>query len=201
MLRNIVRMAAVGAVVLPAAAIAAPGAVTADLNLRAGPGTNFQALDTVPNGAPVEIDGCVEGGNWCRVTYGNVSGYAAARYLTVTQGSRTVVVSEEPSLIGTIVGAPIKVVGGAVEAVGSAVTGVADATVDAFTPDDEVTVYVDQNPVEPAYVQGDVVVGTALPQDVRVYRVPNSDYEYTYVNGQRVIVEPGTRQVLYVYKG
>lgn len=198
MLRNFVRIATVGAVALPSAAFAAmSGAVTTDLNLRAGPGTSYQVLDTVPNGGAVAIDGCVEGGNWCRVTYGNVSGYASARYLTVTQGARTVVVSEEPSLLETIVGAPIRVAGAAVGAVGDAVTGVADA----FTPNDEVTVYVDQNPVEPVYVQDEVVVGSTLPGEVRLYRVPNSDFEYTYVNGERVLVEPGTREVVYIYKG
>lgn len=62
-----------------AEADAAPGRVTADLNLRAGPGTGYQVIAVIPDNAPVDIGGCT--GPWCQVSYGGVSGYASASYL------------------------------------------------------------------------------------------------------------------------
>lgn len=40
-----------------------------------------------------------------------------------------------------------------------------------------------------------VVVGDTLPQDVDVYDVPDSDYEYAVINDRRVIVD-GDRRVI-----
>lgn len=42
-------------------ALATPGFATGNVNLRAGPGTNYPQV-VVPNGAPVEISGPVRAG-------------------------------------------------------------------------------------------------------------------------------------------
>lgn len=58
------------------AAEARPAVVTADLNIRSGPGTNYRVIGTLPAGARVDVGGCT--GSWCRVA----GGYASARYLS-----------------------------------------------------------------------------------------------------------------------
>jgi len=63
---------------------------------------------------------------------------------------------------------------------------------------DTVTHYVTEQPVdEGTVVEGDVTVGTALPDTVVIKNVPDDDsYAYAVVNKKRVIVEPKTRKVV-----
>ena len=56
------------------------------VNMRAGPGTNYSVITTIPQGAYVRILGCTAGYAWCGVEYTGIEGYAAGRYLTVTSG-------------------------------------------------------------------------------------------------------------------
>ena len=57
---------------------------------------------------------------------------------------------------------------------------------------------------KPSYsYQGEVVVGTVLPQmGVTFYEVPNefgpTTYRYTIVNGRTVLVDPQTRRIVQV---
>ena len=67
-------------------------------------------------------------------------------------------------------------------------------------PPDDVQSFVASHPLTPAYLNGEVVVGAGLPQSVPVAEVPGYDYEYAYVNSVPVLVEPATRQVVYVYR-
>ena len=60
--------------------------------------------------------------------------------------------------------------------------------------------YVTQNPVTPVYLNGEVVEGVGLPEDVVLTPVPDYQYNYAYVNGVPVLVEPGTRRVTYIYR-
>jgi uncharacterized protein YraI len=71
--------AALAAVALSAGAAAAASATT-DLNLRAGPGPDYQAIGVIPAGAPVDVLGC--SGSWCQVSYAGRAGYASASYLS-----------------------------------------------------------------------------------------------------------------------
>ncbi|MCA9859727.1 MAG: SH3 domain-containing protein, partial [Thermomicrobiales bacterium] len=52
------------------------------LNLRSGPGTNYSVVTLMPNGATVTITGSQTNGFY-PVTYGSLSGYAAAAYLQI----------------------------------------------------------------------------------------------------------------------
>ncbi|MEP9378465.1 DUF1236 domain-containing protein [Aquabacter sp. CN5-332] len=92
--------------------------------------------------------------------------------------------------VGAVVGGPVgAVVGGAVGATMGA----------AAEPPAEVRTYVVQENRPSVRMERQVVVGEPLPSNVRVYQVPNySQYEYSVVNDQRVIVEPGTRKVIQV---
>jgi hypothetical protein len=47
---------------------------------------------------------------------------------------------------------------------------------------------------------GDIVIGTALPDTVTVVEVPNyTKYGYVKVKGKKVIVDTGTRKVVKIY--
>ena len=57
------------------------------------------------------------------------------------------------------------------------------------------------NPVDPVYLQGEVVVGAGLPETVQLRPVPDyGTYRYVYVNGQPVLVDPASRRIVYVYR-
>ena len=56
------------------------------------------------------------------------------------------------------------------------------------------------NPVPQVYLNGEVVVGASLPQTVAVSPVPSYQYDYVYVDGQPVLVDPVTRQIVYIFR-
>ena len=45
---------------MPTAALAAPGIVTTTVSLKAGPGEGFPTVDRIPGGARVNIHGCLQ---------------------------------------------------------------------------------------------------------------------------------------------
>ncbi|MCZ7545806.1 MAG: SH3 domain-containing protein [Anaerolineae bacterium] len=61
--------------------------ITADLNVRAGPGTTYQILGTLKRPATVEVLGRTleNGRGWWRIDYGGARGWIASWY-TATQG-------------------------------------------------------------------------------------------------------------------
>ena len=70
----------------------------------------------------------------------------------------------------------------------------------ALTPPLTVSSYVVSHPVAPVYLNGEVVEGVGLPEDVALAPVPGYDYQYAYVNSQPVLVEPQTRRIEYIYR-
>ncbi|RCS24142.1 DUF1236 domain-containing protein [Phyllobacterium salinisoli] len=59
--------------------------------------------------------------------------------------------------------------------------------------------YVIQHPVDPVVIEGDVVEGYVIPQDIELRPVPDMpQYGYIYVNGQPVIVSLENRKVIYL---
>lgn len=71
-------------------ALAAPGFATGNVNLRAGPGTNYPQVTVVPSGAGVEIFGCLQGYSWCDVGFGQVRGWVSSNYLQYLYEDRRV---------------------------------------------------------------------------------------------------------------
>ncbi|RXH14721.1 SH3 domain-containing protein [Bradyrhizobium guangzhouense] len=65
----------------PTAALAAPGIVTVSTGLRAGPGAGFPLVDRVPEGARVNIHGCLRGNAWCDVSFSDDRGWVSSEYL------------------------------------------------------------------------------------------------------------------------
>lgn len=65
------------------AAMAAPAYLTISLNLRAGPGTEYPPVVTMPAGSSVFVYGCLSGWSWCDVSWDGYRGWAAGQYLDV----------------------------------------------------------------------------------------------------------------------
>ena len=63
-----------------------PATTTADLNLRSGPGTGYEVLVVMPAGTRVDALLDEAQGDYVRVRYGGLEGWAAAAYLAVGNG-------------------------------------------------------------------------------------------------------------------
>ena len=70
----------------------------------------------------------------------------------------------------------------------------------AVADDDPAITYVQENPVEPVYLDGEAVVGAGLPEEVEVVTIPDTSYGYINVNGQPVLVDTSNRQIVRVIR-
>ena len=62
--------------------------VTTDvLNVRSGPGTNYDKIGSVKNGQIIELYSVTSG--WAKIKYGTTTGYVSADYITVYNGNGT----------------------------------------------------------------------------------------------------------------
>jgi uncharacterized protein YraI len=75
---------------MPTAALAAPGIVTTTVSLKAGPGEGFPTVDRIPGGARVNIHGCFRGKAWCDVSWSDDRGWVSSRYLEYLHRNRYV---------------------------------------------------------------------------------------------------------------
>ena len=73
-------MSAALAALLISGGVAAAASTTTDLNMRSGPGPEYQVVGVIPSGAPVDVLGC--SGSWCQVNYAGRAGFASASYLS-----------------------------------------------------------------------------------------------------------------------
>lgn len=196
---------------------------TSDLNIRSGPGPHHPVVGVIDVDGQAQLEGCLQGSKWCRVSYEGAEGWAYSDYLIAEHSGRDVVVAQRPEEAGVPVvryeggnssgaGAAIGATGGAVAGaliggpIGAAVGGIAGATAGATTgavidPPRETRTYILENQVDPVYLEGEVVVGAGVPEPVRLYEIPGYDgYHYAYVNGQPVIVEPADRRIVYIVR-
>ena len=86
------------------ASVAAPFAdpnasVTTDVNLRAGPDTDFPAIVVIPSDEYVTIYACIEDLSWCDVSYADHRGWVAADYIRPFYQSRFMTVQEYAPLV------------------------------------------------------------------------------------------------------
>jgi uncharacterized protein YgiM (DUF1202 family) len=205
-----------------AAAANAQGTVaaTTDLNVRAGPGPGHPVIGVIGAGQTTTLNGCLEGSKWCSVTTSSGEGWVYSDYLTGEFGGKQVVLTERPAdsnvmvlkdkgggdagalaggVTGAIAGALIAgPAGAAVGGAAGAVAGGAAGTV--VDPPEKVRTYVTTNKVDPVYLEGEVVVGAGLPETVELREIPDYEYRYVYVNGQPVLVDAKTRQIVYVVR-
>lgn len=110
-----------------------------------------------------------------------------------TTGSGAAGGAASGALAGAAVGGPV---GAAVGAVAGAVIG--DVSEDALTP--ETRTYVLEHKTESVVIDGDVAVGTQLPETVQIQTIPDSQYSYVYVEERPVLVEPQSRQIIHIYE-
>lgn len=98
------------------AAQAADAIVTADLNVRTGPGTRYGVIGSIPNRSPISVHGCTTGYGWCQVSYGGLSGWASSSYLAMREGvssgssndfGQTAALIGIPLIAGAAIGAAI----------------------------------------------------------------------------------------------
>lgn len=206
---------AAGAMLFSGAALAQVTVqATTDLNVRAGPGPQFQVIGVIPGGGDATVRGCNATGKWCSVEVGGVQGWAFAEYLTASVEGQSMVVTKLPQGQSVPVveydeaaGAATGAVGGAVVGallggpVGAAIGGAAGAAIGANNPPPEkVRSYVVDNRVDPVYLDGEVVVGAGLPETVELRTIPDYEYNYVYVNNVPVLVDPSSRRIVYVYR-
>jgi uncharacterized protein YraI len=171
-----------------------------DLNIRSGPGPQYPPVGVIAGGDSVTVDGCIQGSQWCQVSHNGTTGWSYGQYLTTTYQGQTVIIEKQPEVVPTITyqapanaPAPAPVAG---QLIGPADT--TDLTI--APPPAPVQTYIQQNPVKTVYLNGEVVVGAAVPETVQLDPVPDYSYDYVYVNGQPVLVDPQSRRIVYVYR-
>ncbi len=192
-----------GAALVAGSALAVPAVFspTGHLNVRSGPGFQYGVVAQMPANTRFPVTGCIQDYSWCSVVVGNVTGWASAPYLVTDAGGKPTNLQVSGAQLGIpiVVPTPGAVVV-ATPPVGAMVpVAPAVGVVAPIVPAPEVLSYVTQQAVAPVLVNGEVMVGAALPAAVPVYTVPASPYVYSYVNGQRVLVEPSARRIVYVF--
>ncbi|KRD58941.1 DUF1236 domain-containing protein [Ensifer sp. Root278] len=81
---------------------------------------------------------------------------------------------------------------------GLAFGGIAVAQTTVVVPGEVKTYVLEQSSPSVVY-QGDLVVGTRLPDTVEIYTIPDQPtYGYVVLNDQRVLINPQTREVIEV---
>lgn len=185
-----------------------------DLNIRSGPGPMYQIVGVIPAEASADVSGCITSGDWCAVTYDGVTGWSYAAYLSVednqtplseaaSTGSVSVIEFDNQAEEATLVGAGMGAAMGAIVAgpVGAIVGAFVTGTAAGMSADNQVVVYAMENPVDPIILNGEVVTGAFIPDDVTVYELPeNAQYAYLNVNGNTVIVDAETREIVHILR-
>ena len=204
---------------LGAPAFAATATATQDLNLRSGPGTEYPVQTVIAARSGVNVEGCIAGADWCQVTYEGRQGWASSSYLeglavpapviafnggaqVVATGPVVEIATGEPRAVKlddkrtAYYPAPkLRLIPAGVDASGNPVVAVPS-----IAAQPQIVTYVEQNPVAPIYLDGELVVGAGVPQDVTLYPVPEASYQYVNLNDHIVLVEPEGRRIVQVIR-
>jgi uncharacterized protein YraI len=84
----------------PTMAWAALPYVTNDLHMRAGPGTEYPVVTTIPGGADIDIHGCLNDYSWCDVTWDGARGWVSANYIDYFYHDRYVYLPDYYDVLG-----------------------------------------------------------------------------------------------------
>lgn len=68
----------------------------------------------------------------------------------------------------------------------------------AYVPPRSVRTFIADNALDPVYLEGSLMVGAGIPDDIDLVPVPGSRFNYVYVNDYPVLVDPRTRRIVYV---
>lgn len=220
----LIALTALSAVGFSGAALAQSTMATAttELNIRSGPGPHFPSVGFIAADGSATVEGCLEASKWCQVTANGVSGWSYSDYLTADVSGSVIVLTDRSlnagiatvtyqddgsaaggavagaatgAVVGALVGGPVgAIVGGAVGTTSGATAG---AIID---PPEVARAYVTANPLDPVYLDGEVVIGAGVPDTVALQAIPDYQYQYVYINGQPVLVDPGSRRIVYVVR-
>ena len=219
-MRKLLMFSAAAIAMATGPAMAEMATATTDLNVRAGPSSQEPVIGRLAGGDSVNIDGCVNNARWCKIVTANGEGWVSSRFLAgdfaaagdVIVGERTASIrparpgspgttagvvagGTAGAITGAVVGGPVgAVIGGAA---GMAVGGTTGAALD---PPYRVRSYVSSNRMEPVYLEGNYVVGSRLPRTVVLRDIPDYQYRYVYLNDRPVLVEPGSRRIVYMVR-
>lgn len=186
----LVTVAACAMLAVPGAAMAQQAVIAnADLNVRSGPGDDYPVVDQIALDSELLLLGCMEASEWCQVRYGANEGWVSSDYLVAERGG--VVIAERLADMDV----PVVVYEGPPD--GMAVGSVSG---DIYEPMPQVRTYIEEHRYEPVYLEGEVAVGTSLPETVEIYEIPDYEYRYVYVNEQPVLVDPQTRRIVYIVR-
>lgn len=175
----------------------AVSAVT-DLNVRAGPGPQYPVIGVLAAGQSATLNGCIENSKWCTIAEAGGQGWVYSDYVTTNSGGSRVVLTQRRSSVA-VVSPPDDIGDYSTDYTGAIIAS--DPVVDEFPPPPaEVRTYVDTHRIDPVYLDGEVVTGAILPDTVELREIPNYDYRYVYVNGQRALIDPQTRRIMYVVR-
>ena len=149
-----------------------------DLDVRSGPGREYPVVGLIGADREAMLLGCHESSGWCEVETGSVVGWVDSGYLVSADTGDDVYINEGP------------------------VDGVISGSIDgaAIDPAPPVITYIEENPYEPVYLEGEIAIGETLPETVEVYDIPDYEYRYVYVNDRPVLVEPDTRRIVYIVR-
>ena len=207
-MKNILVSAGAGAALLAFAGVAAADTMvsaTADLNVRSGPGPQYQVIGVLGTGQQVPLGGCLQNSRWCTVSTANGNGWVYSNYLTAEDQGQRVVITQRPAGVAV----PVVTYDGPAAQVDTTVTSdivgpdddmATDDTVGTVEPPSEIRTYVVDHRSEPVYLNGEVVVGAGLPDNVELSEIPDYQYRYVDVNGQPVLVDPQTRRIVYIVR-
>ena len=204
---------------LGAAQAQTTGTANTDLNLRSGPGPEQPVIGFIKARQKASILGCIEGSMWCQVEFRGKTGWAYSQYMTLRAGGGRIVVREPanvaevpvvtydalgyraPTYRPDIAPVAAAITEPAVVGYGGAGAGAIGAPRPFLNPPPmAVGQYVSNNATNSFYVTGDVAIGTSIPQTVVLNNVPDYRYQYVYVNDTPVLVDPVTRQIVYVFR-
>jgi uncharacterized protein YraI len=101
--KTIGAVALLAAFALPGAALAATAVATTNVNLRAGPSTQYPAVNVVLSGDAVSVQGCLSDRSWCDVSYSGQRGWMSSNYLAYVQGGQRYIGTR----VVTSIGAPV----------------------------------------------------------------------------------------------
>jgi len=219
-MRKLLVLSAAGAALITAGSAYADtmAVATRDVNVRAAPASSSDVIGRLSNGESVEINGCVQRGRWCSVAFDGGEGFVSSRYLSGDFDAGQMITTEQPTAsiratrpsspatgTGVLVGGAGGAVAGAViggpigAAVGGAAGVIAGGTTGAvLDPPTRVRTYVSSHRVEPVYLDDQYAVGSSLPDTVELREIPDYQYRYVYVNDRPMLVDPGSRRIVYV---
>jgi uncharacterized protein YraI len=193
------------------ASAAITASATSDLNLRAGPGPEFAVMHVITGSDAVLIEGCITASQWCLVNHG-AQGWVYAAYLNAPYAGTPVVVGASIAALGlatfaadaafpyyrqvaVVTAPPATVTLGAVSPI---VIEPAPVVIQPIVPPQFVQIFIRSSTLASAYINAPLFIGQTLPPEILLVEVPAYQYGYAYVNGLAVLVDPLTRQIVYI---